>query len=669
MVSWNYRMHPDDLLRELRQVGRADSQGRFTLDPRVAREKLRRFRFRDRHEYILALLAAAVRAGASRFDVRRAPGGLLVVFDGRPFSAQELGSLSARPELADLADGLAGADLLELDSGPTRLAPDRVLPSPAPFPGTRILLGQARPRLDFRSPPEFRLLHERAPFAPLRVFADGRPLNRSVPLGDAFVGREILAPEPDLQLPRHDDFIRLFSAWEGPFSAVLGLGRPDGGGLRLQVAGVCFPFPHLGKAWPELRGVVAAPGLRLDLSRSGVVEDEVFARLLEDVEEQVLQMVQEAARERRTLSAPDLQVAVAMARRVAPPEGAVLELLLESLEGRTRAYDTGRLDLALRAMDGLRRQGQADEADRRFRLLVADLRAAVLRAWNEEDPSEAAMALAALARVAGPPWDEWAAECRSVLGDEAGAEERWREVLAGRPGHPSAVEGLDLCMRRRGRPGHPLPVTGTARSAWLRANAAMARGDLREAVRHYREALTPGPWGLLAWDGLAEALFLLDQPDRASEALSQGLRQRGWVWPLLTWPAQGHDGLFCGLLATAGAFHLPQFPASRLAAGIRLFQVFGGSGLLFRIPDAEIASRALLAQEDEADALRHWTRALDLAESLHGPVHPVREYLQWRLVHCLRRARRFAEADRLWARCDAIARWRWDLPDVGARQG
>lgn len=641
-------MTTPDPLQELRSVGRVDSFGRFTLDPQVARQKLRRYRYQNRHEYILALLSAAVRIGATRFDVQFRPGLTLVAFDGE-FTQTELeGLFDPRAPLAvqDLAAGLLEADEVELDSGPLRLTRTALSPSPAPCAGTRLRLPQAMDlnrslRATFGRLPEHRLLAERGAFAPLTVSADLQPLNRPLDLGDVFV--------------RSSD-------------SRLGLGhRPEHGGVRLLVAGVTYPFPHLHKTWPELRGLVDAPRLRLDASRNGVVQDEDFQDLLQQVQEQAGELLQQAARRRAELRTRDLRAAVAMARRRTPAQGPVLELLLESLETRTRPYDSGRLDLTLRAVDSLRAEGRDDEADERLRVLGADLRTGVLQAWRDSAPADASQALAALHRVEGPPWDCLVAECRSALGDDVSAENLWRDVLARQPHHPAAVEGLALCMRRRGRPGHPLPHDGSPRSAWLQANTALARGHVREAARHYREALVPGPWGLLAWDGLAEALFLMGLPDRAMEVLAQSLQVRNWQWPLLTRPAQGSDGLLCALLSTGGAWHVPRNSASALASGVRMLGYLLGSGLLIRLDDLETSAHAAAALEnlhhgDDGDALRDWRRALTRAEAVYPLVHPVREYLSWRLVHHLRRMRRFEEADVHWARCDAIARWRWDLP-------
>lgn len=124
--------------------------------------------------------------------------------------------------------------------------------------------------------------------------------------------------------------------------------------------------------------------------------------------------------------------------------------------------------------------------------------------------------------------------------------------------------------------------------------------------------------------------------------------------------------LAAAVRAGASRFDLRRAPGGLLASAARLYNAFGGSALMFRISDPRVASLALAAQDERPDSPRRWRRALDRAESLYPPVHSVREYLQWRLVHSLRRARRFAEADPVWARCDALARFRWDLSH-GAR--
>jgi hypothetical protein len=100
-----------------------DSAGQFTLDRKVAREKMARYQFRDPAEYVLALVRCAVLKGASRVDVHVDADDVRLSFDGRPLSLVDLeelyGSLLASDRAADvrarrqLALGLNAASSLQ----------------------------------------------------------------------------------------------------------------------------------------------------------------------------------------------------------------------------------------------------------------------------------------------------------------------------------------------------------------------------------------------------------------------------------------------------------------------------------------------------------------------------------------------------------------------------
>lgn len=98
------------LIGELRGEGVVDSEGRFTLDPAKAREKMRRFQLADPRRYVLELVQAAHLRGATAIDFRIDADDMWMRFDGRPFTADELSNLYA----SLFADGEENDDLRAL---------------------------------------------------------------------------------------------------------------------------------------------------------------------------------------------------------------------------------------------------------------------------------------------------------------------------------------------------------------------------------------------------------------------------------------------------------------------------------------------------------------------------------------------------------------------------
>lgn len=105
----------EHLLEDLRDDGRADSSGVFTLDSSKAEEKLRDFQFASPYHYILKLVQSGVAGGAPRVDVKTSAGRVEVCFGGEPLLAEEMGGLM-RYLLNDQV-GLEGRRLRHLAAG------------------------------------------------------------------------------------------------------------------------------------------------------------------------------------------------------------------------------------------------------------------------------------------------------------------------------------------------------------------------------------------------------------------------------------------------------------------------------------------------------------------------------------------------------------------------
>jgi len=110
---------PKPLIEHLRAAGELHSAGEFTLDQQKAQEKLRRYQLADPRTYVLSLVQAAVKKGATRIVFAIDANDMRMTFDGRPFARDALAhvydAIFARgddPDLGarrELAIGLNGA--------------------------------------------------------------------------------------------------------------------------------------------------------------------------------------------------------------------------------------------------------------------------------------------------------------------------------------------------------------------------------------------------------------------------------------------------------------------------------------------------------------------------------------------------------------------------------
>ncbi|MBS2040098.1 hypothetical protein JST97_34240 [bacterium] len=72
----------ESILNDLQRQGTKDSSGSFTVDPSQALPKLQKFRIPDAHAYVLKWLQAAVRGGASSFDLQSGTSSVQVQMPG-----------------------------------------------------------------------------------------------------------------------------------------------------------------------------------------------------------------------------------------------------------------------------------------------------------------------------------------------------------------------------------------------------------------------------------------------------------------------------------------------------------------------------------------------------------------------------------------------------------
>ncbi len=268
----------DELLRELREEGRLDSVGSFTLDFKRGFEKLRKFQS-EPDQFAVQLVAAAHARGAERIELRCLEKDFGLAFRGPGYSWEELQSLFQleqpshsvfRLNLALLACLGLDPDVIHMDtwSGSRGLRMtirgnqlDVHALSQKSEPDTTNLWMTLSWRNSELPTPEARAVVERCGLCPGLVL-NGRPVRHgAVPIGTR--GNVSLWPE------------------------VPGVaGKPDAAyyydskpGTTIVVHGVSFPGP----AWPVTNGGVAiwCDELGTDLSFRKLREDEKVPKLVE----------------------------------------------------------------------------------------------------------------------------------------------------------------------------------------------------------------------------------------------------------------------------------------------------------------------------------------------------------------------------------------------------
>lgn len=668
----------DGLLDQLRSAGQIESEGRFTLDLARALEKLRDHRLAVPHEYALALLSAAVRSGATRFDVRPEPSQVEYEFDGEPFPRAELEGLlshllggGVRPAVLDLAAGVHAAMALEpvevqVQSGGHLLTfaegRERLEESPAP-------VTQVRVRWRFEAlrwlglVPELPILRRRGRLAPLRLEQAGRPMEQE-PLDPG--------PAASVRAFRHKGLLR-WSSWvperQGPWDAVLAIGAHESS-LTAVIAGVSYRLPLSG---PGAVAVVACDDLRLDLTRSGPVQDEAWERLHEFLTQAFAEMLLALPREEQFGLLPFAQ----HLEEALPERDAFRRPLLElAVERDASPY------LAMRLARHYVQLDLPHLARGLFPKALPGMHALVRRTWATQPHIAEGQVVAAeaLAREAfGATSLELAealaarAEVRALLGrePEAGEDAEAALLLAhplrDRPSGALAAlfDTLALGLRRDGRAEDALALHREAqllrsraaqpersRSLLLESTAWLALGQPEAAYT----ALGPGFPEVPLLDVLAEACLRTDRLEEAGKVLAHALQIRGW--PSVPKPAP-EEHVFLTLIDELAA-RADQFVAPPLR---RLSAWRSGANLL--LPEGPLAAFEFVATAHEYArygsldlAIHTLRRASGLLEQMPEAegraLH--RALLYWR-VALVRRLGRAAEADVVWSRVQLLTDW------------
>ncbi|MDY0000805.1 MAG: hypothetical protein RBU30_05885 [Polyangia bacterium] len=302
----------EKLIAQLDEAGLERETGGFTLDRDKAREKMRQFQLADPHRYVLELVQAAVRKGATgiRFDVDADD--MRMRFDGRPFTLEDFehlyNTLLGRVELAEaeavrqLALGLNAAMALNprwirvwsgnggvgahLEMKPGQ--EDRFEEAKGMADGTLIhVKGRFRPGLAVTffqnlkgALPEEALLRERCGYSMVQIDLEGKILSRGLGL-PGLVG----------QVPFED----------GEVSGTLGWAPndPKDATIHLVKDGVWIST-HMKKGEAKcLVAVLDCPGFRKDVSQLDVVMDDTYKAAMSSLKKATSRSVSSIARELR----------------------------------------------------------------------------------------------------------------------------------------------------------------------------------------------------------------------------------------------------------------------------------------------------------------------------------------------------------------------------------
>ncbi|MBI3929150.1 MAG: tetratricopeptide repeat protein [Armatimonadetes bacterium] len=326
----------EEVLEDYRSQGQHESSGFFTLDTRVALEKMKAFRLASPHLYILNLVAAAVASGAAAIHVRTRPGGLMLEWASPPLGAEDLsglfsrifsghedrnlraqrelaiglhGAMSSRPEsvILDSWDGHAGARLT-LNARTFRLEPLSHRPEMVLPRGNRVEVHHRRPGLLRRlrglfarqvAPTEPELVRLSCSDCPVPIMLEGESINLPAMKGQALI-LSLVEGEPSLPLCGLRARVLRQVPSPGEFSAQLALlDQRTPAPLRVVVNGVTF-LKEASLGTSRVRALVCAPGLAKDLSQADVVENEDYEKILEALRREVEFMKEEFALRDRT---------------------------------------------------------------------------------------------------------------------------------------------------------------------------------------------------------------------------------------------------------------------------------------------------------------------------------------------------------------------------------
>jgi hypothetical protein len=292
------------MIDDLKQEAEFDSTGRFSLDRRRAREKMRKFQLVEPHYYVLELIQAAVAGGATFIDIYQDADDFIITFDGRHYTREDLENLYSSlfvsqkdlslERFRELAIGINSAQALGPSfirvssgdySGTVELLirpgqEDAFVVAEEAVRGTRI---HVREKVSWKVasrflsryvaskiPSEEKLVRERCLFSPVPVKINGVLVN----------------PPEGMTLP--DSFCQVSFETEG-FRGILGIprGHRELSSIQLAKWGVVINQRYLKLSFIPLLGVVHGDGLLKNVSQSDFVENDDYRKCLEAIKASV----------------------------------------------------------------------------------------------------------------------------------------------------------------------------------------------------------------------------------------------------------------------------------------------------------------------------------------------------------------------------------------------
>lgn len=290
------------VVAEMRDEGRLDSSGAFTIDASRAIDKMRRFQVGRPQDFVLWLGAAAVASGASQFLVTIGISQICVEFDGQHFLPDELQLIleesgSSQPgRVGHLAFALtaalgtqpeeiiieSGTQRLQVTAGTTRVY--RILNTT--LERVRFLIIRQQSKANPYEDEQFNYLRDRIPQKLLKI-----SINRRQDVGyrlpaDLLHGQHFWRGSDDSPLMERlveGENCRKYTH-DRPFSVLLALDswhRESPGQILFLHDGLLFPvefdFPFC------FRAVVSWPENRLDLSRTATIGSLEQRKLIDEV--------------------------------------------------------------------------------------------------------------------------------------------------------------------------------------------------------------------------------------------------------------------------------------------------------------------------------------------------------------------------------------------------
>ncbi|MEW6279503.1 MAG: tetratricopeptide repeat protein [Candidatus Eremiobacterota bacterium] len=399
------------------------------LEEAYVRERLNAHPVAELHAYVLALVASSVAADASYLKIQNDSDDFILLRDGRTPSEEDLQGLfsqlfrhAASPErryLVDLAVGLNGSlalnpksvilettghryQLLPLSH---KLEPLKASPFQDPRATFRIHVKEPRRLMKLVKyvtgfPPEGELIQKHCLYATPKITVNGVAINRKVDLGRCVVSSRW--NRPGVPMPGESvvpGSIARDGTAPGPFASCLGLGRPSEEFRLLYMAdGLAFPDPTPDLPFVELRGLVSCPGLRRRLDQTGLIEDEAWSALIEQLRVQVIEMAETAASRFEELDAQTQLTAASILEQLADlaAQNGQLErargLLTRVVATRERAMrpDDPRLtETFLKLARWLGELDQLEEAARVYRRVLPHLDAQAQHHLSRRNMSQA----------------------------------------------------------------------------------------------------------------------------------------------------------------------------------------------------------------------------------------------------------------------------------------